>query len=124
MKLTTKNDFQEIFKALRNILSKHEKKLVVVTDKEDNYYLNTAHIMKNKKPMFFGAVTTKKKFVSFHLMPVYVNPDLLVDISPELQKRQQGKSCFNFKEVDKTLFKELEKITKAGIADYKKQDYL
>jgi len=122
--MAEKNNFQEIFNALRKILNKHEKKLVVVTDKEDNYYLDTAHIMKNKKPMYFGSTIIKKNYVSFYLMPVYLNPSLLDDISPELKKRQQGKSCFNFKAVDKTLFKELEKITKAGIADYKKQGYL
>ena len=47
----------------KNILSKHEKKLVVVTDKEGNYYLDTAHIMKNKKPMYFGSTTITKNYV-------------------------------------------------------------
>ena len=122
--MTTNNEFQEIFIALKNILSRHEKKLVVVTDKEGSYYLDTAHIMKNKKPMYFGSTIIKKNYVSFYLMPVYVDPNLLDGMSPELKKRQQGKSCFNFKSMDKTLFKELEKITKAGIADYKKEGYL
>jgi hypothetical protein len=35
-------------------------------------------------------------------------------MSPELKKRMQGKACFNFKEVDERLFKELAKITKEG----------
>jgi len=118
------NEFYEIFKLLKNILSKHEKTLVVVADKADNYYLNTAYIMKNKKPMYFGSTVIKKNYVSFYLMPVYENPSLLDGISPELKKRQQGKSCFNFKVVDKALFKELEKITKAGVADFKKKGYL
>jgi len=86
------NDFDEVFSKLKAILKKHEKKLVIVTDKPGTYYLNTAHIMKNKKPMFFGAVTTKKSYVSFHLMPVYANPDLLKGISSELKKSMQGKS--------------------------------
>ena len=122
--MADKNEFQDIFTALRNILNEHEKKLVLVNDKPDNYYLNTAFIMKNKKPMYFGATIINKNYVSFHLMPVYVNPGLLKDMSSELKKRMQGKSCFNFKKMDKDLFKELEKITKAGFSDYKKQGYL
>jgi len=118
------NEFQDVFKHLHSILKKHEKKLDVVKNAEDNYYLNTEHLMKNKKPMFFGAVQIKKKYVSYHLMPVYVNPKLLDGISPELKKQMQGKSCFNFNSVDKVLFKELEKLTKAGLADYKKEGYV
>ncbi|MBT8142645.1 MAG: hypothetical protein HKN88_10205 [Gammaproteobacteria bacterium] len=117
-------EFKNIFSKLRAILKQHENKLVVVKNTEDNYYLDTAHIMKNQKPLFFGATNIKKNYVSYHLMPVYVNPELLSGISPELEKRRQGKSCFNFKTSDPVLFKELAKITRAGIADYKSQGYL
>ena len=44
-------------------------------------------------------------------MPVYVFPDLLDGISPELRRRMQGKSCFNFARVDTPLFAELETLT-------------
>ena len=44
-------------------------------------------------------------------MGVYFEPALLKGISPELKKRMQGKSCFNFKTVDKALFKELGELT-------------
>ena len=118
------NEFLDVFKELQSILKKYEKKLLVVTDNVDNYYLNAPKIMQNKKPMFFGAATIKKNSVSFHLMPVYVNPELLETISPELKKCMQGKSCFNFKKPDKKLFKELARLTKAGMTDYKKQGYL
>jgi len=98
---------------VRPLLAKYEKKLVVVHDSDDSYYLDTAFIMPNKKPMFFGAVRIGKAYVSFHLMGVYVYPDLLSDMSPELKKRMQGKSCFNFKQADKKLIAELRKLTKA-----------
>ena len=79
------NEFEDVFKELHSILKKYEKKLNVVTDKPDNYYLNAPNLVQNKKPMFFGAATIKKNSVSFHLMPVYVNPELLESISPELK---------------------------------------
>ena len=53
-----------------------------------------------------------KRYVSYYLMPVYVQPSLLDDISPELRRRMQGKSCFNFAKVDEPLLAELEALTK------------
>ena len=44
-------------------------------------------------------------------MPVYMFPDLLEGISPELRKHMQGKSCFNFRKVDPALFSELAELT-------------
>lgn len=55
--------------------------------------VDTRHIQKNKKPLFFGAVQVKKSYVSYHLMPVYLEPDLLAPSSSELKARMQGKSC-------------------------------
>jgi hypothetical protein len=57
--------------------------------------------------------------VSYHLMPVYVFPDLLNGISDALKKRMQGKSCFNFKKEEPDLFKELGEITEAGYKRFK-----
>jgi hypothetical protein len=51
-------------------------------------------------------------------MSVYASPELLKHMSPELKKRMQGKSCFNFKEVDKKLFSELSRLTKAGATKF------
>jgi hypothetical protein len=86
--------------------------------------VDTRHLQKNKKPLFFGAVQVKKSFVSFHLMPVYLQPELLSAVSPELKARMQGKSCFNFSEVDPPLFKELAALTQAGYASYKAQGFV
>ena len=74
--------------------------------------------MKNKQPLCFGGVRLGKSYVSFYLMTVYVSPDLLKGMSPELKQRMQGKSCFNFKTVDQQLFTELKTITKAGAAKF------
>ena len=51
-------------------------------------------------------------------MPVYVHPSLLQGISPELQKRKQGKSCFNFTRQDDALLGALETLTAAGFARF------
>jgi hypothetical protein len=77
-----------------------------------------------RKPLFFGAVQTNKSYVSYHLMPVYVNADLLDGISGSLQKRMQGKSCFNFKAIDADLFSELAALTRSGYDYYVGKGYI
>jgi len=54
----------------------------------------------------------KENCVSFYLMPVCMCPDLLAGMSKELKQRMQGKSYFNFKAEDPTLFNELAESTK------------
>jgi len=116
--MADKNGFQPVFEKLKAVLKPYEGKLVVVHDTDTIYYLDTHYVMKNKQRLCFAAVRLGKAYVSFHLMPVYASRDLLKDISPELKKRMQGKACFNFKTVDEKLFKELGKLTKAGLKKF------
>jgi hypothetical protein len=108
-----------VFESLKDIFAKYQGKLQVLHNKADNYYLHTAATVKNPKGEFFGAVQIKKNYVSFHLMPVYYHPDLLKEISDELKKHMQGKSCFNFKKEDNDLLNELKKLTKTSYEKYK-----
>lgn len=122
--MSNQSNFQDVFERLKNILSDYAGELTYVKDEPGDFYLETKHIMKNKKPMFFGAVQIRKAYVSYHLMPVYVFPELLVNISPELKRRMQGKSCFNFKSFDDELFEELARLTDAGCKKYKEVGYV
>lgn len=115
---------QEVFDALRAIMEVHTSSLDIKRDEAGDFYVDTFHVMKNGKPLWFGGVKIMKNYVSYHLMPVYVNAGLLGDISPELKKRMQGKSCFNFKTMDEKLFKELDKLTKRGLQDYRASGYV
>ena len=112
------SDFDLIFNQLKAILAPYAKNMDVAQDTANYYLLNTRHIMKNKQPLCFGGVRRGKAYVSFYLMSVYASTDLLKQMSPELKKRMQGKSCFNFKSVDEKLFAELAKLTKAGAAKF------
>lgn len=107
-------DFNAIFTRLREILTGYEPHMLVVQDEPGSYYLNTPLMAPNKTPLFFGAVGIKKNYVSYYLMPVYMNPALLDGISDGLKKRMQGKSCFNFKRADESLFDKLAALTRAS----------
>ncbi len=117
-------DLSPVYTELRKIMTPYAAKLDAKRDDESELYVDTKHIQKNKKPLFFGAVQIKKSYVSFHLMPVYTKPELLESVSPELKARMQGKSCFNFAASEPKLFKELAALTKASYASYKEQGYV
>lgn len=113
-------EFPSIFQQLKKILRDYEKGLIVKTDTENEYYLNTANNPVTKScDGYFGSVHIKKNYVSFYLMPIYVYPELLEGISQHLKKRMQGKSCFNFKKIDEALFEELQELTEKGFEKYK-----
>lgn len=116
-------DLKPVFDELRAILKPLSKGLVVVHDTDDHFYIDTTKPGPSGKPMFFAATKIGKDKVSVYLMPVYTAPALLKDMSPELKKRMQGKSCFNFKTVDKGLFKEFAGLAKAGLAQFKKDGW-
>jgi hypothetical protein len=118
------DNFQETFKQLKAILKPYAAKLHVVHDTDTNYYVDTNQVMKNKRRLFFGSVRTGKAYVSFHLMPVYASKELQKSISPDLKKRMQGKSCFNFKTPEEKLFKELGQLTKAGFEKFHDPEFL
>lgn len=117
-------DLVPVFVALRALLAPYAAKLDVKRDSASELYLDTPFIQKNKKPLFFGAVVIKKNYVSYHLMPVYVDPSLLDGLSADLRRRMQGKSCFNFSKVDTLLIRELAALTKAGFAAYKARGFV
>jgi len=106
-------DFDATFEKLRGVLRPYAKKMVVVHDTPSNYYLDTKLTALNGKALFFAAVRRGKSYVSFHLMPVYMFPNLLKDF-PALKKRMQGKSCFNFKTVDEEQLAALRELTRRG----------
>jgi len=88
-------DLVDVYRRLRPILEPYREQMVVVQDNERGLYLNTTRVMKNGSPLFFAAVVINKRYVSFHLFPVYMYPDLIDGIG-DLKRRMQGKSCFNF----------------------------
>ena len=120
--MPVQDNFPVVFEELKKILKPFAKNLTVKIDTVDTYYLDGPYSEKWKKDLFFGSTQIKKNYVSFYLMPVYMYPELLKEISPGLKKRMQGKSCFNFQKVEPDLFKELEALTSRGAEKFKKEN--
>lgn len=117
-------DFNSVFEELKKVMSPFTKKLKVTKDEKSGYTVNADYSEKYKREIFFGGIEIKKNYVSYYLFPVYMFPDLLKDISPELKKRMQGKSCFNFNRKDKVLFAELKNLTKQGFEKMTEEGYI
>jgi hypothetical protein len=111
-------DKTKTFEALKTVLAPYKDKLLVVSDNDQAFSINTKPDEKKEKGEFFAAIQINKNYVSFHLMPVYYYPELLKNISVNLRKRMQGKSCFNFSEPDSAMLKELSSLTKSSFQKY------
>ncbi len=104
-------DREAILARLREILAKRARTLVVTQDDAKGYVLYSKVNGPNGRPLMFAGSAVRKGTINYYLFPVYMDPALLKGISPELKKRMQGKSCFNFKTLDAALMKELEALT-------------
>ena len=99
-------DLDPVFDRLTSMLRHHARGLVLTRDDADQLSYDTD----GDPPEFFGSVMRRKSNVALHLMPVYRDPSLLDDVSPDLRKRMQGKSCFNFARVDEALLADLDSL--------------
>ncbi|MCO5201859.1 MAG: hypothetical protein M9925_09200 [Chloroflexi bacterium] len=120
----TEARLEATFQALRELLVPFVSQLELEADDAAQYSLDTTHVQSNRKRLFFGAVRQASRYVSYHLMPVYTDPDLLDGISPQLRKRMQGKSCFNLREPDRELIDELRELTASAFERYREKGYL
>jgi hypothetical protein len=111
-------DLDAVHNRLRQILAPYRDSLVATKDGPGGLTLEIAGL--EGKPWGYVAGTrVGKRYVSYYLMPVYGSPALRATVSPNLEKRMQGKACFNFTRIDEDLFAELAELTKRGIAAYR-----
>jgi hypothetical protein len=118
-----------VFSALKPVFSKVAKHLALKTDTQTEYALVTkspSPFPQHKgHPLDFGSVRISKSYVSLHLMPIYMCPELNQSISPELKKRMQGKTCFNFKgDPDPELIEELKRLADDGCKQWTKRNWI
>jgi hypothetical protein len=114
--------FADVYAKLRALMLESAAGMRVAEDGPGGLVMHAPipHPYKPKEPMWFGAVQVGKAYVSYHLMPVYMNPAMQAQITPALKKRMQGKACFNFKAADEALFEDLRALTAAGAEAFSK----
>ena len=113
-------DFAAVHARLGQILLPYGRDYSITRDDPDGMTLEVPGL--ERKPWGYVAGTRLgKRYVSFYLMPLYLSSELGDTISPALQKRRQGKSCFNFTTIDEPLFAELEGLAARSIPGFRAQ---
>jgi hypothetical protein len=126
-------DLLSVRDELRRRLSVHEDVFVASTNltdanadggrktdapSPDTYLLLGAPDKTYSEGVMFAGIKLGKRYVSYYLMSVHSDPGALESMSPELRRRMQGKSCFNFTRIDEALFDELDELTRRGREQY------
>jgi hypothetical protein len=106
--------FKAVHARLRALLEPYVPPLFVTVDGPAGFGLDMAPEGERDPMTWFAGTRLGARYVSYYLMPVYIDPSLLDGISPDLRRRMQGKSCFNFTKVDESLFAELADLTRAS----------
>jgi hypothetical protein len=110
----SESNLEPIHERLKRIFDPYRSRLTVSKDGPEGMYLELPGY-EGKPWGYVGGTRVGKRYVSFYLMGVYGAPDLLDSMSPELRRRMQGKSCFNFTSVDERLFAELTELAARSI---------
>jgi len=118
------SEFNLVFKQLAAILRQNAGKLAMKDESPHRVSLIGGLHPRHKTPMPLAWVEVGKAYVSYHLMPIYGCPELLDGYSEKLKARMQGKSCFNFKKCDESLFEELNRLTAEGFVAFRKAGYM
>jgi hypothetical protein len=107
-------DLCQVQDRLKTILAPYRARLHVAQDGPGGLTLEFPEYA--GEPWGFVAGTRLgKRYVSYYLMGIYGDAGLAASISPDLKRRMQGKSCFNFTKIDEDLFRELEALTARSI---------
>ena len=119
--------FEDAFTALKQVFRECSQHLTAKIDSPTEYKLvgrvPSPFPQHKSHPLEFGRVRIGKAYVSFHLMALYMGK--APSISPELKKRMQGKTCFNFQDAPSAeLLSELRALTDAGFQDWRARSWL
>ena len=113
----------EAFAALRELAKTYASAPFVVTaDTSESYVVEADKPCRGKPTTPFVWIKNGRAYVAYHLIPLYEHPELGAGLSDNLQKRRQGKTCFNFKSPDPELFKELKELTARCAAIFELKD--
>ena len=114
------HQFGATFAALREVLASFTDLLMVTVSKAGDYQVSSRTLKDRMgRPLFVAGVQIKKNYVSYHLLPLYMNPALQKRVPPALKKRMQGKACFNFTGIAPEQIREIAELTREGIEMFK-----
>jgi hypothetical protein len=127
------SELKSVFDRLRELLAARASQFALAYDTTDRYGLEApvgpATLRswggKLRTPNIpIGWVEIRKAYVSYHLMGVAGNSKLLANLSGPLRARMQGKACFNFRTLEETPLRELERVTAESFAGLRRAGFI
>jgi hypothetical protein len=111
-----------VFAALKPLLQKRVDDLAVGTDTPKVYKLvarrPSPFPQHRGRPLEFGTVALRRKYVVFELMPLYMNPALVRGLSVGLKKRLH-RTCFRFQRMpDPEVIAELDRLAVGALKEW------
>jgi len=127
----SKNEQEElikIFKKLKSILKKYEKKFTAKWDLDSKYDLWSIKDIeiagRKRKEVYFAGLIIQSNYVGFYYMPIYTDTKLKDVFGEELLNTLKGKSCFHIKELTSKIEKQIKKALKVGYKLYQKREWV
>ena len=119
---------QQIFKQIRDLISRYSPPMVVKKDQADYYDLWSVKEVviagRKKKEVFFAGAIIQKGYVGFYFMPIYVDENMKKVFPTELLALLKGKSCFHIRRNDTVIMSQIEKALKAGFNIYRNKGWV
>ena len=98
---------ETVFDQLQEILARHAKLFTELTGQVKNkrdYHLIVNRPMvidgREKDGLYFASLIQQKDAVGFYFMPIYCCAEVKAELSPELLRHLDGKSCFHPQSAD------------------------
>mgnify|MGYP003575601021 CR=1 FL=1 len=98
-------DFGPVFDRLKGVLTPYAPKMHASADDDTWYGLDLAPQEERNPTTWFGAVRRGKRYVSIYLMPVYVDPSLPDDASPDLIQERAPRARQLMEQLDVPRFR-------------------
>ena len=103
------------------MMTRHVPPLAVRIDKGTQLEMaGTKEAMQGKQKVdgfYFGSVIPKPKDIRLYFFPIYTHPNEF-ELSAELQKCLEGKSCFHIKKLPEALEDEIDAMITRGVTIY------
>ena len=119
---------QQIFKQIRDLISRYSPPMVVKKDQADYYDLWSVKEVviagRKKKEVFFAGAIIQKGYVGFYFMPIYVDENMKKVFPTELLALLKGKACFHIRRNDAVIMSQIEKALKAGFNIYRNKGWV